>query len=92
MSDLVFTLAPDGDGIRVVWTVTGEKDASGKALTLFGSSPATIGGEMEAALATLKALAEGAVPRKVSGSKTSAARKKPTLKILADSIVLRPAT
>jgi hypothetical protein len=96
LSDVAFTLAPDGDGIRLVWTVTGEKDGSGKAVTLFGGSPETIGGEMEAGLANLKALAEAGVPQpKSKRSKDagpSAARKKPMLEIIVDSIVLRPTT
>jgi hypothetical protein len=96
MSDLSFTLVTEGAGTRVVWTVTGEKDASGKAFTLYGSSPEAIGGEMEEGLANLKALAEAGVPQSKSKrshrSEPAAARKKPTLKILADSIVLRPAT
>jgi len=96
LSDVAFTLAPDGDGIRLVWTVTGEKDGSGKAVTLFGGSPETIGGEMEAGLANLKALAEAGVPQPKSKrskrSEPSTARKKPVLQILDDAIVLRPAT
>jgi hypothetical protein len=96
VSDVVFTLVPEGAGIRLVWTMTGEKDASGTAFTLLGSSPEELGREMEAGLANLKALAEAGVPQpKSKRSKDagpSAARKKPMLEIIVDSIVLRPAT
>jgi hypothetical protein len=93
VSDLSFTLAQEEGDIRVVWTVTGEKDASGKAVTLFGSSPAAIGDEMEAGLANLKDLVEAAVPQAASKrSEPSATRRKPMLQILSDLIVLRPAT
>jgi hypothetical protein len=63
---------------------------------LFGGSPEKIGGEMEAGLANLKAIAEAGVPQPKSkrskGAGPSAARKKPMLEILVDAIVLRPAT
>jgi hypothetical protein len=95
LSDVVFTLAAEGANTRVVWTVTGEKNAAGKAIALLGSSPASIGDEMEVALAKLKDLAEAAVPgatgKRSKESQTSAAQKKPMLEILADAIVLRPA-
>jgi hypothetical protein len=96
LSDIVFTLAAEGANTRVVWTVTGEKNAAGKAIALLGSSPASIGDEMEVALARLKDLAEAAVPmtpgKRSKPSEPTAAKKKPMLEILADAIVLRPAT
>jgi hypothetical protein len=95
-SDLSFIFTTEGAETRVVWTVTGEKNASGKALTLFGSSPTALGDEMEVGLANLKALAEAAIPQATSKrsnrSEPSAARKKPVLMILEDALVLRPAT
>jgi len=89
VSDLDFTLFPAGQGIRVVWTLTGQKNASGKSLTLFGSTPETIGDEMEAGLANLKLMAEASVPQAPRAkSKTSVSTQKPVLQILDDSIVL----
>jgi len=88
-SDLDFTLFPAGAGIRVVWTVTGQKNSSGKALTLLGSTPETIGDEMDEGLANLKLMAEASVPHAPQArSKTSVVTKKPVLQILDDSIVL----
>ena len=90
-SDLVFTLAPEGAKTRVVWTISGEKNASGEALTLLGSSPQTLASEMEEGLANLKEIAEAAVPGKASsGTRKSGGHAKPVLTIVADSIVLRP--
>jgi hypothetical protein len=92
VSDLVFTLARDGASTNVVWTVSGEKDPSGKAFTVLGSSPETLGSEMEEGLENLKAIAEGAIPRKAGSAPAKVARhKKPLLEIVVDSIVLRRA-
>jgi len=92
-SDLVFTLVPEGAETRVVWTISGEKNASGEALTLLGSSPQTLAGEMERGLANLKAIAEGAVPGKASsGTRKSGGHAKPVMTIVADSIVLSTGT
>jgi len=89
VSDLEFTLSREGSAIRVVWTVTGEKNASGKALTLLGISPDALGEEMEEGLANLKLMAEASVPQApMAKSKTSVSTKKPVLQILDDSIVL----
>ena len=88
-SDLVFTLAREGAETRVVWTVSGDKNASGKGLTLLGISPETLAGDMEEALANLKALSEAAVPGKGGRSGKSPEHPTPQLRILADPIVLR---
>jgi hypothetical protein len=58
VSDLEFALTPEGEGTRVAWTVTGEKDASGKAFGLFAIPADDLDGDMEKALSRLKALIE----------------------------------
>jgi len=58
LSDYEFALAPDGKGTRVAWTISGEKDASGKAFGLFAIPVEEIGPDMEKSLATLKTLLE----------------------------------
>jgi Polyketide cyclase / dehydrase and lipid transport len=89
VSDLVFTLTREGEQTRVVWTLTGNKTASGKARTLLGSSPDAIGQEMEEGLANLKLMAEASVPQAPrTRSKTPVASKKRVLQILDDAIVL----
>jgi hypothetical protein len=62
-SDQHFTIAPDGKGALVTWTVVGEKDASGKAFGLFAVPADEMGAEMEKSLAKLATVvvAEGKV-------------------------------
>jgi Polyketide cyclase / dehydrase and lipid transport len=57
-SDYVFTLVPDGKGTRVSWTISGEKDDSGKAFGFFAVPLDEMGGDMEKALASLGAAIE----------------------------------
>jgi hypothetical protein len=91
LSDVVFTLAADGNETLLICEISGEKDTSGQAVTLLGSSPESIRTELAQALANVKAIAEAAVPRGGPSRPVAAApRKKQVLKILADSIVLRP--
>jgi hypothetical protein len=90
LSDVVFTFAADGNETFLVCVVSGEKDPSGQAVTLLGSTPELIGAELQQGLAKLKELAEAAVPRGgASRPRAPAPRKKHVLEILADSIVLR---
>ena len=62
-SDHHFTVAPDGDGTLVTWSVSGEKDASGKAFGFFAVPADEMGSDMEKSLARLSAVvvAEGKV-------------------------------
>jgi carbon monoxide dehydrogenase subunit G len=62
-SDHHFTVAPDGNGTLVTWSVTGEKDASGKAFGFFAVPSDEMGSDMEKSLARLGAavVAEGKV-------------------------------
>ena len=53
LSDYEFALAPDGNGTRVTWTISGEKDASGKAFGFFAVPLDEMGSDMEKALASL---------------------------------------
>ncbi|MFL5421234.1 MAG: SRPBCC family protein, partial [Myxococcales bacterium] len=92
LSDVVFTLAADGKETLLVCVVSGEKDPSGQAVTLLGSTPESIGAELQQGLAKLKELAAATVPRGGgNGPQRPAARNKPVLEILADSIVIRRA-
>jgi carbon monoxide dehydrogenase subunit G len=57
-SDYRFTVAPEGQGARVTWSVSGEKDASGKAFGFFGIPAGEMGSEMEKSLVRLQTLVE----------------------------------
>ena len=48
-----FTFAPDGDGTRVTWTLTGENNFMGKAFFLIMSMDKMVGGDFEHGLAKL---------------------------------------
>jgi hypothetical protein len=58
-SDVEFTLAPEGRGTWVTWTITGEKDAGGKAFGIYAVPLEQLGDDMESCLARLKAIVEG---------------------------------
>ncbi|MFL5423210.1 MAG: SRPBCC family protein, partial [Myxococcales bacterium] len=53
LSDYEFAIVPDGNGTRVTWTISGEKDASGKAFGFFAVPLDEMGSDMEKALASL---------------------------------------
>ena len=57
-SDVEFTLAPEGTGTRVTWTIAGDKDASGKAFGLYAVPLQKFGDDMDDCLARLKTLIE----------------------------------
>jgi len=57
-SDLEFTLAPDGKGTRVTWTIAGEKDDAGKAFGLYSVPLERFADDMDDCLARLKLLVE----------------------------------
>jgi hypothetical protein len=63
LSDHYFTIAPDGNGTLVTWSVSGEKDPSGKAFGFFAVPSDEMGADMEKSLARLGAVvvAEGKV-------------------------------
>jgi hypothetical protein len=58
LSDYGFALAPEGQGTRVTWTISGEKDDSGKAFGFFAVPLDEMAGDMEKALASLGAAIE----------------------------------
>ncbi|MFL5366750.1 MAG: SRPBCC family protein, partial [Myxococcales bacterium] len=53
LSDYEFAIVPGGNGTRVTWTISGEKDASGKAFGFFAVPLDEMGSDMEKALASL---------------------------------------
>ncbi|MFL5391957.1 MAG: SRPBCC family protein [Myxococcales bacterium] len=53
LSDYEFAIVPDGNGTRLTWTISGEKDASGKAFGFFAVPLDEMGSDMEKALASL---------------------------------------
>jgi len=63
LSDYHFTVAPDGNGTLVTWSISGEKDASGKAFGFFAVPADEMGSDLEKSLARLGAVvvAEGKV-------------------------------
>jgi carbon monoxide dehydrogenase subunit G len=58
LSDYRFTVTPDGNGTLVTWSVSGEKDASGKAFGYFAVPAEEIGSDMEKSLAQLQTAIE----------------------------------
>ena len=52
-----FTLAPEGDGTKVTWTMDGKNDFMGKAMCLFMDMDKTVGGDFERGLASLNTVA-----------------------------------
>ena len=57
-SDTVFTTAPDGPGTRVTWTMSGQNNFMGKAMSLFMDMDKMIGKDFEKGLASLKEVVE----------------------------------
>jgi carbon monoxide dehydrogenase subunit G len=57
-SDYRFTVVPEGQGALVTWSVSGEKDASGKAFGYFAVPAEEIGSNMEKSLARLQTAIE----------------------------------
>jgi uncharacterized protein YndB with AHSA1/START domain len=53
-----FTFTPQGDQTRVVWSLHGHNDFTGKVVGLLMDMDAMIGGDFEKGLADLKSLAE----------------------------------
>lgn len=53
-----FTLQPAGEGTTVTWTMTGPANLMSKVMSIFFDFDKMIGGDFEAGLADLKALAE----------------------------------
>ena len=54
----VFALAPDGDGTRVSWSMSGKNTLGSKLFQVFVSMDKMVGDDFDAGLANLKALAE----------------------------------
>ena len=57
-SSSVFTLAPEGTGTRVTWTMTGRKSLINRVMGIFVSMDKLIGPDFERGLAQLKSVAE----------------------------------
>ena len=57
-SDYRFTVEPAGKGALVTWSISGEKDAAGKAFGFFAVPVEEIGSDMDKSLARLKTLVE----------------------------------
>jgi carbon monoxide dehydrogenase subunit G len=58
LSDYRFKVVPEGQGSLVTWSVSGEKDASGKAFGYFAVPAEEIGSDMEKSLARLQTAIE----------------------------------
>ena len=58
VSDYRFRVAPEGQGTLVTWSISGEKDASGKAFALYAVQAGDLAAEMEKSLARLDAVLE----------------------------------
>ena len=57
-SDYLFTVEPEGKGALVTWSISGEKDAAGKAFGFFAVPAEEIESDMDKSLARLKTLVE----------------------------------
>lgn len=57
-NDTRFTIEPDGEGSRVVWTLTGTKTFMTRVIGLFKSMDAMVGPDFEKGLARLKSIVE----------------------------------
>ncbi len=57
-ADTAFTLAPEGGGTMVTWSMSGDNDFMGKAFSLFMDMDAMIGADYEKGLAAMKQLVE----------------------------------
>jgi len=57
-NDTVFTIAPEGSGARVTWSMTGRKTLMTKLMGIFKSMDDLVGPDFEKGLARLKATAE----------------------------------
>jgi uncharacterized protein YndB with AHSA1/START domain len=57
-NDTVFTIRPEGAGSHVTWTMTGKNTVMTKAMGVFKSMDALVGGDFEKGLARLKTAAE----------------------------------
>lgn len=55
---VVFTLAPEAEGTRVTWAMSGEQPYLGKLMGVLFNLDRMVGGEFDQGLAELKALAE----------------------------------
>jgi uncharacterized protein YndB with AHSA1/START domain len=57
-AETIFTLSPEGEGTTVTWSMAGENDFMGKAMSLFMDMDAMLGGDFEKGLAALGKAAE----------------------------------
>ena len=60
-NDVTFTLTPEDEKTRVVWSMDDENDFTAKAIGMFMNMDEMIGGDFEQGLADLKRLSEAAV-------------------------------
>lgn len=58
LNDTVFTIAPEGSGSRVTWSMTGKNTLMTKVMGIFRSMDKLLGPDFEKGLARLKATAE----------------------------------
>ena len=61
-NDTVFTIAPEGSGSRVTWSMTGKKTFLIRAMSVVKSMEAFLGPDFEKGLARLKATVETSAP------------------------------
>lgn len=62
VNDTVFTLAPEGNGTKVTWTMSGHNGFMGKLMCLFMDMDKMVGGDFEKGLAKMQAAAEAMPP------------------------------
>ncbi|MEO5987777.1 MAG: SRPBCC family protein [Candidatus Eisenbacteria bacterium] len=68
-----FTLAPQGDATTVVWTMDGNHDFMGKAMSLFMNMDKMIGPDFEKGLASLKLVTEAQAAEPIPATNDSTA-------------------
>ncbi|MAS91872.1 MAG: polyketide cyclase [Verrucomicrobiales bacterium] len=57
-SDVVYTFEPDGEKTKVTWTMSGENNFLGKAMSLFMDCDEMVGSQFEKGLASLNEVAK----------------------------------
>lgn len=61
-SATTFTLAPEGNGTKVTWTMEGRNNFMSKVMCIFMDMDKMVGGDFEKGLVSLKAVSEASAP------------------------------
>lgn len=73
-----FSLVEAGEGTQVTWTMTGQNDFMGKALSLFSDMDKMVGPDFEKGLASLKTVTEADMKKRIEEAARVVAEGTPT--------------